>query len=193
MIDPVEVRMRRRTVDEHVERLRLDRLGGLEPLRQRIWTWAQENLEKLRVTDPSLPDGLHDRAMDNWRPLVSIADLVEGIWPERARKAALLLSGQNADDGGSLGTLLLGDIRDLFESADTDRLPSAQIATELTRREDRPWSDYRKGLPITAQQVARLLKPFEVRPKVLRIDGPDTARLRERRPPRRISSLPTRL
>ena len=167
----IEVRMRRRTVDEHVERLRLDRLGELEPLRRRLWTWAQDNLEELRVDDPSLPDSLHDRAMDNWRSLVSIADLVGGVWPERARRAALLLSGEVPDDEESLSTLLLGDIRELFESKDTNRLASTQIVIELGRREERPWPEFRNGSQITVRQVARLLKRFDIRPTVKRIDG----------------------
>ena len=167
----IEVRMRRRIEDEHVERLRLDRFDELEPLRRKIWTWSQDNQEKLRVADPSLPGGLHDRAMDNWRPLVSIADLVGGVWPERARRAALLLSGQNSDDEESLSTLLLADIRELFKAEDTDRLASAQITAGLARREDRPWPEFRKGSAITVRQVARLLKPFQVKPKPRWIDG----------------------
>jgi putative DNA primase/helicase len=39
---------------------------------------------------------LHDRAADNWRPLLAIADAAGGAWPERARKAALTLAA--ADD-----------------------------------------------------------------------------------------------
>ena len=167
----IEVRMRRRTKDEHVERLRLDRLDELEPLRRRIWTWSHHNMETLRTLDPSLPDGLHDRARDNWRPLVSIADLAGGIWPERARRAVLLFSGQDSDDEQSLSTFLLADIQELFKSADTDRLPSTQIATGLARREDRPWPEFRKGSAITVRQVARLLKPFGIKPKARWIDG----------------------
>ena len=168
----IEVRMQRRTEGEHIQRLRLDRLSDLEPLRRRIWTWAQKNQEQLQAADPSLPEALHDRAMDNWRPLVSIADLSGGVWPKRARRAALLLSGQNSDDDESLGALLLGDIHELFKSAgDTDRLASTQITTGLGRREDRPWPEFRKGSPITVRQVARLLRPFSVKPKPLWIDG----------------------
>ena len=165
----IEVRMRRRTKDEHVERLRLDRLDELEPLRRRIWTWAQDNQEELQMMDPSLPDRLHDRAMDNWRPLVSIAEVVGGVWPKRARKAALLLSGQDPDEEESVSTLLLGDIRKLFGSS--DRLASTQITVGLARREDRPWPEFRKGSPITVRQVARLLKRFDVKPTHMRIDG----------------------
>ena len=172
----IEVRMRRRTENEHVERLRLDRLDELEPLRRRIWTWAQKNQEKLRVADPSLPKGLHDRAMDNWRPLVSVADLVGGVWPKRARRAALLLSGQDSDDDESVSTLLLGDIRELFGMGTVERLASAQITVGLARREDRPWPEFRNGSPITVRQVARLLKRFDIKPTHMRIDGGKTQR-----------------
>jgi hypothetical protein len=109
--------------------------------------------------------------MDNWRPLVSIADLAGGVWPESARMAALLLSGQDSVDEESLSTLLLGDIRELFETAGTCRLASTQIATGLARREERPWPEFRKGSPITVRQVARLLTRFDVKPTVKRIDG----------------------
>ena len=167
----IEIKMRRRTAEEHVERLRLDRLDELEPLRQRLWTWTQNNLEELRISDPSLPKDLHDRAMDNWRPLVSIADLAGGVWPKRARKAALLLSGQDPEDDESVNTLLLGDIRDLFGNGAVERLASAQITVGLARREDRPWPEFRNGSPITVRQVARLLKRFDIKPTHMRIDG----------------------
>ena len=43
-----------------------------------------------------MPAGLDDRAADCWRPLLAIAELVGGDWPERARAAALALSGGEA-------------------------------------------------------------------------------------------------
>jgi hypothetical protein len=41
--------------------------------------------------------------------------------------------------------------------------------------EDRPWPEYKFGKPITAAQVARLLKPFGIEPRKHRI-GADTHR-----------------
>jgi hypothetical protein len=45
-----------------------------------------------------VPYGLNDRACDNWSPLLAIADLAGGEWPQRARAAALDLSGAGRDD-----------------------------------------------------------------------------------------------
>ena len=45
-------------------------------------------MQRLAEADPDVPDELHDRAADNWRPLLDIANAVGGDWPERARAAA---------------------------------------------------------------------------------------------------------
>jgi putative DNA primase/helicase len=170
----IEIRLRRRRPDEKVEKLRLDRLRDLEPLRQRCARWAADNLAELRDADPDVPDDLHDRAADNWRPLLAIADLAGGEWPERARQAARLLSGLAADQDGDAAVLLLADLNDLFISKVADRLPSAEIVTALGKMEDRPWPEWKRGQPITARQVARLLQPFDVHPKKIRF-GDSTA------------------
>ena len=76
-----------------------------------------DNLISLRDAslDVSVPESLHDRAADNWELLLTIADRVGGEWPERARKAALALSGNGAAEDGSIGVTLLGDIKAIFE------------------------------------------------------------------------------
>ena len=35
--------------------------------------------------------------------------------------------------------------------------------------EDRPWPEFKRGQPLSSTQLARLLKPFGIRPKVVRI------------------------
>jgi hypothetical protein len=39
-----------------------------------------------------VPESLNDRAADNWRPLLAIADLGGGGWSERAGLAAVCLA-----------------------------------------------------------------------------------------------------
>ena len=36
--------------------------------------WALDHLAKLRAADPQIPTALNDRAADNWRILLVIAD-----------------------------------------------------------------------------------------------------------------------
>lgn len=163
----VVVRLRRRRSDEVVERLRLDRLGELEPLRRRCARWSQDHVEQLRAADPEVPAGLNDRASDNWRCLLAIADLAGGVWPTRAREVARLLSGALEDDDGDAGVLLLGDLHQLYEHRCVDRMSSADIVKALGKMEDRPWPEWKRGQPITARQLARLLRPYGIRPQQL--------------------------
>ena len=133
----IRIEMRRLGPGEDVEQLRADRLGYLEPLRQQAWRWAQDHHEGLRNADPGMPASLRGRVADNWRPLLCIADLAGGEWPERARQTADAL--ESGDSAEGLGILLLGDLRELFDDCETDRLPSEDIVKALTKREDRSW------------------------------------------------------
>jgi putative DNA primase/helicase len=159
----IPIALRRSTRTDRVDRLRADRISDEhEELRGSIARWSLDNLDALKDLDPELPEGLHDRARDNWRPLIAIADLVGGPWKTRARKAALALSREDATD--DVNVVLLGDLRELFESADKQFLPTKQILSALHARDDRPWADWKEGQPITDVQFARLLRPFGVRP-----------------------------
>lgn len=166
------VPMRRKTSGEKVERLRQDRLGSeTQTLRSKAARWALDHLEMLRSIDPETPKELHDRAADNWRPLLAIAELAGGSWPETARRAARVLSAGATAEDSSMGVTLLGDLREIFEQAGTDRLFTSDILRELQHREERPWCEWgRSEKPITARGVAKLLKPFGVQPRQIRIE-----------------------
>jgi putative DNA primase/helicase len=164
----VIIELRRRRDDEKVERLRVDRLSELEPLRQRAARWAADSLSALRSADPQVPEELHDRAADNWRPLLAIADHAGGGWADRARRAAKLVSG-TADDGDAPAVQLLADIRDIIAETGADKLFSRDIKAGLIPREDRPWSEWKHGKEITERQIARLLERFKITPKKVRI------------------------
>lgn len=164
----VVIRLRRKAPGEATSRLRLDRLREYEPLRRRAWRWGRDHLGTLRDADPQVPEALHDRAQDNWRPLLAIADQVGGEWPARARGAALVLADA-VPESEDPGEMLLADVRDLFIERGADRLESAEIVAALVAREDRPWQESNHGKPISPAQLARLLRPFGVEPKVFRI------------------------
>ncbi len=163
----IEIRMQRRRPDEKVERFRSDRTAHLTELARKAARWAKDHIEALRKADPNLPDGLHDRAADNWRPLIAIADLAGGPWPESARTAANRLSGDTEDP--DIGVRLLSDIRIRFKSKGVDRLPSKDLCQELGGMTGRPWADWNQDFCITENQLARLVKEFRVRPKGIRV------------------------
>src|SRR5512132_3246908 len=111
----IAVPHKRKRPGEQVTRFRIVRPGNLPDLKRKCIRWAADNLISVRdgALGVSVPDGLNDRAADNWEPLLTIADRAGGQWPERARKAALALSG--AAEDGSIGVTLLGDIKAIFE------------------------------------------------------------------------------
>lgn len=166
----IEVAMRRRAPGEQVDRLRLDRLAPeLTRLRREATRWAADHGAELRHADPTMPPSLHDRASDNWRALVAIADLCGGDWGRRAREAAATLSGTDLDDGDA-GILLLGDVQGIFaDDPDADRLPTDVLLHRLTSLPERPWAEWRRGKPLTARGLARLLTPFGVQSKQIRL------------------------
>ena len=165
----IVIPMRRRQRDEKIDRFRHDRTEDLKALARKAARWAVDKAKTLREVDPTVPETLNDRAADNWRPLIAIADAAGGQWPQAARDAALDLSG-DAEDDQSRRVMLLHDLRDLFANSDTDRLASAMICERLAEREDRPWPEFRRGKPLTARQLAKLLQAFGVRPRTVRID-----------------------
>ncbi|MCP3957544.1 MAG: DUF3631 domain-containing protein, partial [bacterium] len=118
----IEIEMRRKRREEKVEILRLDRMSHLGELRSRCARWAHDHLQELRDAEPEVPAELHDRAADNWRPLLAIADAVGGDWPTLARRSAQLLSSDVEGEDRAIGEMLLADIRSIFESRGADRI-----------------------------------------------------------------------
>jgi hypothetical protein len=167
----VSIALRRRRPTEKVQQFRSDRVQDLKQLSRKIARWCDDNRQSLAAADPKTRV-LTNRAADNWRPLLSIADLAGGPWPERARTVAE--AAETAKRDQSKRTMVLGDIRDIFAARPgTDRLRSAEMAETLGAMENRPWSEWRNGKPITPAALARLLAPFEITPGTKR-DGEAT-------------------
>ena len=163
----IEVRMRRRLPGEQVERLRSDRIDGLSDLKHRCARWAEDNLERLKAIEPKVPTSLNDRAADNWRTLLATAEAIGGDVPANASSAASAADQEQEDE--TAGVLLLEDIKSFFEDEESDKLASSEIVSRLETMEERPWPEWKNGKPITARQVARLLKPFSIAPKSIRV------------------------
>ncbi len=166
----VDIALRRRRKDEPVARFRIGRTGELQVLCRKAARWVADNLEPLRELDPPLPEELHDRAADNWRPLVAIADHAGAEWPAKGRRAALELSGANAAEADTMHTLLLSDIRDQFSAQKVDRLTSEDLTGALSSMAERPWPTFDRGRAITPATVAKMLKPYGIAPGTIRTD-----------------------
>ena len=123
--------------------------------------------------DPAMPEAIYNRAADNWRPLIAVADAAGGDWPARARDVAVAAVTDQPDDG-SRRTKLLSDIRDAFAAAAVDRMASVTLCAALAAREDSPWAEAKAGKPITPIGLAKLLAPFKIAPRNIRLPSGET-------------------
>jgi hypothetical protein len=165
----VVIRMRRRAPGEQVDPYRTRRdAPPLHQLRDRLTGWARAHLGELQHAAPQMP--LEDRAADTWEPLIAVADLAGGDWPARARAAAAAMNAAEAqhEEDTSAGVRLLGDLREVF--GDADALYSTTILDALHKLEDAPWADW-YGHPLASKDLAKLLRPYDVRSKSVRENG----------------------
>jgi hypothetical protein len=155
--------LQRKLPGEVVEDFEFTDDAELRTLRGYLARWGADNLEKLRKVKPAMPDGFYNRVACNWRPLLAVADLVGGDWPELARKAAQALTGKEPD---TVYAETLAAIKALF--GDKERMFSEDVIRELKEIEGGPWAEWgRSEKPISQSALARLLKP--IRPEQVRI------------------------
>jgi hypothetical protein len=144
--------------------------AALEPLAAKCARWITDNPPDLEAR-PSIPD-MAGREMDKWESLISIADRIGGEWSARTRAVAVAKSAARGDDHKSLGVILLADVRAIFEAKSQDRLSSADLCTALAEMEEHGWAEFgRSRRPITPTQIARILKPFGIAPRNIRLDA----------------------
>jgi len=152
------VQLQRKPPGAKVERLRRRDNEWCAALRSQAPRWTADNFDKLVDPAPQMPEALNDRAADNWRPLVAIADLVGGEWPQLARHASITLSGESPEE--TLGVMPLADCRPAF--GENAVIRSHDLVTKLAADPERSWAEYNRGKAITQRQVAKLLGAFGI-------------------------------
>ncbi|MGH2975584.1 MAG: DUF3631 domain-containing protein [Solirubrobacterales bacterium] len=164
----IAITMQRKTAAEPVERFRF-RVADAEaqPIRDGLERWAVGAVDLLLAANPDLSHELDDRAAEAWEPLLAIADMAGGDWPERARAAALALSSDGDRDEVTTGTLLLGAIREVF--GEGDRITTTDLLSAINADEELPFGGWRDGNGIDGRRLARLLKPYGIRPRTIRV------------------------
>ena len=158
----------RRRPDEPIEPGRRRTLRGLSVFAQKCARWATDSQEALCDVQPTMPKRLGDRAADNWELLIAIADRCGGNWPERARKAAFLLSAADIRNDESSEFELLGNIREIREVWTDPEISSTAFVNALIELPSSPWKEAFGGRPLTPHRLARMLRPFGIAPGKLR-------------------------
>jgi hypothetical protein len=172
----------RQSTEEKAERFRArDARELVSDIRAELQAWAEQPglIDKLKAARPHAPAEIRDRQEEICEPLIAIADLAGGNWPEIGRTSLVSLCAQEED--ASTGVKLLGDIKHVFDEAGTDRLTTRSIIEGLAAIEDdRPWALWFEDalrndkLKAAAARLARRLKGFKVKPCKIRL-GDETA------------------
>ncbi len=144
----ITLELRRKKPEENAERLRHAEPELFRVLAKKLARFAQDYSDTIRDAKPTLPDELNDRAQDNWEPLFAIAQTAGEEWLKLARTAALKLSN-DSEQPKSIGVELLSDIHEIIETLRTDRISSADLIATLCKDDEKSWSTYNRGQPIT--------------------------------------------
>jgi hypothetical protein len=163
------IRMRRRGPGETIEQFRRRlHLPDGETLRVQIAEWAVAVADDIADAWPVMPDGVENRQVDCWEPLLAIADAAGDTWPDRARSACVELCKVSVSREASLGVRLLGDLRDVFGEADA--LATQTILDRLCDIDEAPWGDLH-GKELDARGLARRLRQYQVFSVKVKVEG----------------------
>ncbi|WP_405785561.1 MULTISPECIES: DUF3631 domain-containing protein [unclassified Streptomyces] len=172
----VVVRMRRRGPGESVRafRTRYD-TPVLHGLRDRLAGWLVPLTDTAAAMEPVMP--VEDRAADTWEPLVVVADLAGGGWPQRARHACRVMTAheEGNDQETGLKTRILADIRTVFAGlGDPEALSTQSLLSALNADPEGPWREYGTS-GLTPRGLQLLLKDYGISSANRRFPG-DTQR-----------------
>ena len=150
-------------------------------MRRKLARWIADNKANIvaRLSAVEFPSGLHDRARDAWEALLAIANAAAGEeWAGpggRARRACERVMASTAGEDTGTREMLLAELRTIFEAEGWPAaLGSKAILGKLTAMEGRPWGEWSPGKSLSAHGLSKLLKPFEIRPRKVRISGEDS-------------------
>ena len=174
----IPIVLARKARDQVVERFRTrDVTPHAAGIRAALEKWATDSdvIGALRTARPALPDALGDRQQDICEPLLAIADMAGGDWPEDARLALTALFGAADTSDESVGAILLAAIREIFADKKETKLPTEKLLDELIERDDGPWASWWGGdiqynnYRGPSTKLARLLRPFGITSATIRL------------------------
>jgi hypothetical protein len=164
----IVISLRRKLAAEKIIRTGLDFAEKSADVRAGCRRWADDHIEQLKTVRVTVPASGNDRADDNWSPLFAIAEVVGGSWPEKVKTTMAALVRVSDDE--AIGSKLLGYIKGIFQAGNLDRIFSNDLVEALKDLPESPWADWSRGKGLTTNWLGRLLKPFGVKSKTMRID-----------------------
>lgn len=167
----IVIQMRRKRKNEPTVHFLFGRAQGeADSIRRRLESLVHAVGETVAEVYRNLTDfeELSNRDAEIWQPLFAVGSVLAPEKLPDLRRAALALSGSKAerDTDNSLELQLLTDIAGLLEHL-PENLTSKDLVGRLPELEDSPWG--KPGRKLTPNRLARMLRPFGVSTKPVRI------------------------
>ena len=163
----IEIRLERAKPEERPARWRDRNKVHMSALVRGLVRWTDDNADAILegLSAVECPKELHDRARDSWEALFAIADRAGADWPARARAAAIMTTNGTMALGIPVSERIVTDVHRVFlDKGLPESLPAEIIAGKLVDMDEAPWSEFSKGKGLTTNSLARLLRPYGVRP-----------------------------
>ena len=158
----VVVMMRRKAPHEKVDKYRIRRdRPGLQRVHERVSEWSKDVRDVAKIyASNGIDIPVDDRQADVWEPLLIVAQLAGGNWPDTAREACkVMCANTDAEDSDSPDLLLLGDVRDIFGNVTFIR--SSELVSQLKMLHDSPWFDEM----LTPARLSSKLRGYGIHPR----------------------------
>lgn len=172
------IRMRKALPSERPPRHRRRKLESVwADYREKLKTWSEEvtprvSSDFLDEAYEKLPESFTNRDAELAEIMVATAMLASDEWVDATIKALdYLHKEEQRNSKAHMGTLLLADIRAIFNETGREWITLADLTVELHGREESPWLDYRNGNAISKHQVSSLLKTYDIKTEQKRIGG----------------------
>jgi hypothetical protein len=153
--------LRRKLPTETAKQIRPADKEVLHRLNRMAVRWAADHSERLSESSPQMPPWLENRDADNWRPLLSVADVLGGGWGEEARRCAELL-GDDAKPSGPENVRLLRDIAVVLGK--DEKITSKDLCQRLSELEESEWGELNGRRGILPIRLSAMLRPFGIFP-----------------------------
>jgi hypothetical protein len=160
------VELRRKTKNEPVKRYRSREVESIgQSLSAELGVWAEKNRERIDKTYAKLePFPIdNDRMADLLIPLQAV---LEGEPLEVLRLFAEGIDERDREmEMQTPGVRLLLACREIFGESGLPFVPTHLLIECLVKhRQEEPWSRWHRGQPIGNEALAKLLRPFEIKP-----------------------------
>ncbi len=138
-----------------------------KPIQRKCARWAMDNTKAVQDYPRQDLRMVSDRASDTYEPLMVLARLAGGDWPDRLTKAATRLCSHENTDAESASLLL--DTLAVFIVMNAKRIFSRTLAAQLKGKSGWAVYDITSRQEVSELSVARVLRRYGIKPVAVRV------------------------